>query len=133
MTESILIEISAVFILILLLTLTLFITSSSFQFLCPFQQTTHWCIQPFNVLTDICAVQEVWGYRPCLWKMILVGVGVVCSGGLLLLLLYWLPEWGVKGTCTRTSLRDAHTLLLRTTVGNQHPTQLTSGTLFPIR
>ncbi|KAM8850920.1 polyamine-transporting ATPase 13A3-like isoform 4-T4 [Spinachia spinachia] len=58
---------------------------------------------------------EVWGYRPCLWKRILVGVGSVCSGGLLLLLLYWLPEWGVKGTCTHTSLRDAHTLLLRTT------------------
>ncbi|KAK5859455.1 hypothetical protein PBY51_021010 [Eleginops maclovinus] len=58
---------------------------------------------------------EVWGYRPCVWKMILVGVGTVCSGGLLLLLLYWLPEWGVKGTCTHTSLRDAHTLLLRTT------------------
>ncbi|XP_038131677.1 probable cation-transporting ATPase 13A3 isoform X2 [Cyprinodon tularosa] len=57
---------------------------------------------------------EVRGYRPCLWKMLLVGVGAVCSGGLLLLLLYWLPEWGVKGTCTRTSVRDAHTLLLRT-------------------
>ncbi|XP_049454946.1 polyamine-transporting ATPase 13A3-like isoform X1 [Epinephelus fuscoguttatus] len=57
---------------------------------------------------------EVWGYQPCLWKMILVGVGAVCSGGLLLLLLYWLPEWGVKGTCTHTSLREAHTLLLRT-------------------
>uniref|UniRef100_A0A8C4DKZ7 Polyamine-transporting ATPase 13A3 n=1 Tax=Dicentrarchus labrax TaxID=13489 RepID=A0A8C4DKZ7_DICLA len=62
-------------------------------------------------------MQEVWGYQPCLWKMILVGVGAVCSGGLLLLLLYWLPEWGVKGTCTHTSLRDAQTLLLRTTVG----------------
>uniref|UniRef100_A0A3P8T5U2 Polyamine-transporting ATPase 13A3 n=1 Tax=Amphiprion percula TaxID=161767 RepID=A0A3P8T5U2_AMPPE len=60
---------------------------------------------------------EVWGYQPCLWKMILVGVGAVCSGGLLLLLLYWLPEWGVKSTCTPTSLRDAQTLLLRTTVG----------------
>ncbi|MEQ2279041.1 hypothetical protein AMECASPLE_005382 [Ameca splendens] len=57
---------------------------------------------------------EVRGYHPCLWKMILVGVGAVCSGGLLLLLLYWLPEWGVKGTCTHTSLKDAHTLLLRT-------------------
>ncbi|KAK5624237.1 hypothetical protein CRENBAI_000055 [Crenichthys baileyi] len=57
---------------------------------------------------------EVRGYKPCLWKMILVGVGAVCSGGLLLLLLYWLPEWGVKGTCTHTSLKDAHTLLLRT-------------------
>ncbi|XP_076000643.1 polyamine-transporting ATPase 13A3-like [Genypterus blacodes] len=58
---------------------------------------------------------EVWGYRPCLWKRILVGIGVVFTGGLLLLLLYWLPEWGVKGTCTHTSLRDAHTLLLRST------------------
>ncbi|XP_028988341.1 polyamine-transporting ATPase 13A3-like [Betta splendens] len=58
---------------------------------------------------------EVWGYRPCLWKLVLVGLGTLCSGGLLLLLLYWLPEWGVKSTCMRTSLRDAHTLLLRTT------------------
>uniref|UniRef100_A0A3Q3IU56 Polyamine-transporting ATPase 13A3 n=1 Tax=Monopterus albus TaxID=43700 RepID=A0A3Q3IU56_MONAL len=58
---------------------------------------------------------ELWGYRPCLWKIILVSVGTVCSGGLLLLLLFWLPEWGVKGTCTLTSLKDAHTLLLRTT------------------
>ncbi|XP_041659728.1 probable cation-transporting ATPase 13A3 [Cheilinus undulatus] len=58
---------------------------------------------------------EVWGYQPCLWKRILVGVGAVCSGGLLLLLLYWLPEWGVKGTCTPTSLGNAHTVLLRTT------------------
>uniref|UniRef100_A0A3Q2VC59 Polyamine-transporting ATPase 13A3 n=1 Tax=Haplochromis burtoni TaxID=8153 RepID=A0A3Q2VC59_HAPBU len=59
---------------------------------------------------------EVSGYRPCLWKMILVGAGVICSGGLLLLLLYWLPEWGVKSTCTHTTLKDAHTVLLRTTV-----------------
>uniref|UniRef100_A0A671XK01 Polyamine-transporting ATPase 13A3 n=1 Tax=Sparus aurata TaxID=8175 RepID=A0A671XK01_SPAAU len=66
-----------------------------------------------TVNTDIC---EVWGYQPCLWKMILVGIGAVCTGGLLLLLLYWLPEWGVKGTCTHTSVRDAHTLLLRSTV-----------------
>eukprot|EP00066_Takifugu_rubripes_P025642 XP_011614908.1 PREDICTED: probable cation-transporting ATPase 13A3 isoform X1 [Takifugu rubripes] len=58
---------------------------------------------------------EVWGYQLCLWKIVLVGVGAVCSGGLLLLLLYWLPEWGVKGTCTPTSLKEAHTLLLRTT------------------
>ncbi|KAM4605087.1 polyamine-transporting ATPase 13A3-like isoform 2-T2 [Polymixia lowei] len=57
----------------------------------------------------------MWGYRPCLWKMVLVGIGAVCSGGLLLLLLYWLPEWGVKTTCTHTSLRDARTLLLRST------------------
>ena len=45
-----------------------------------------------------------------------MGMGAVCTGGLLLLLLYWLPEWGVKGTCTHTSVRNAHTLLLRSTV-----------------
>uniref|UniRef100_A0A1A7ZTB2 ATPase type 13A3 n=1 Tax=Nothobranchius furzeri TaxID=105023 RepID=A0A1A7ZTB2_NOTFU len=64
---------------------------------------------------DLEEEMEVWGYRPCLWKMVLVGVGAVCSGGFLLLLLYWLPEWEVKGTCTHTSLRDAQMLLLRTT------------------
>ncbi|XP_054622803.1 polyamine-transporting ATPase 13A3-like [Dunckerocampus dactyliophorus] len=58
---------------------------------------------------------EVWGYRPCLWKIILVGIGAVCSGGLLLLLLYWLPQWGVKATCTETTLKEARRLLLRTT------------------
>uniref|UniRef100_A0A3P9K362 Polyamine-transporting ATPase 13A3 n=1 Tax=Oryzias latipes TaxID=8090 RepID=A0A3P9K362_ORYLA len=58
---------------------------------------------------------EVWGYQPCLWKRVLVAVGAVCSCGLLLLLLYWLPEWGVKSTCTPAPLKDAHTLLLRTT------------------
>uniref|UniRef100_A0A674CMZ3 ATPase 13A3 n=1 Tax=Salmo trutta TaxID=8032 RepID=A0A674CMZ3_SALTR len=55
---------------------------------------------------------EVWGYRPCPWKMVLVAVGAVCTGGLLFLVLYWLPEWGVRGTCTRTPfIREAQTLL----------------------
>ncbi|KAG7277394.1 hypothetical protein CRUP_033349, partial [Coryphaenoides rupestris] len=59
---------------------------------------------------------EVRGYRPCAWKRALVGVGVLGSGGLLLLLLYWLPEWRVRATCTPAAcLRDARTLLLRTT------------------
>lgn len=58
---------------------------------------------------------EVWGYRPCVWKLALVSVGVVCSGGLLLLLLYWLPQWGVKSTSSKCSLKDAHVLLLRST------------------
>uniref|UniRef100_A0A674CL83 ATPase 13A3 n=1 Tax=Salmo trutta TaxID=8032 RepID=A0A674CL83_SALTR len=62
---------------------------------------------------------EVWGYRPCPWKMVLVAVGAVCTGGLLFLVLYWLPEWGVRGTCTRTPfIREAQTLLLRSTVLN---------------
>lgn len=58
---------------------------------------------------------EVWGYRPCVWRLALVSVGVVCSGGLLLLLLYWLPQWSVKGTSSKCSLREAHILLLQST------------------
>ncbi|XP_061097900.1 polyamine-transporting ATPase 13A3-like isoform X1 [Conger conger] len=58
---------------------------------------------------------EVCGYRPCRWKLVLVGLGVVCTAGFLLLLLYWMPEWWVKGTCTRTTLQEAEVLLLRST------------------
>ncbi|XP_036409657.1 probable cation-transporting ATPase 13A3 isoform X3 [Megalops cyprinoides] len=58
---------------------------------------------------------EVSGYRLCHWKLALVVVGVVCTGGFLLLLLYWMPEWSVKGTCTRTTVREAEILLLRST------------------
>lgn len=58
---------------------------------------------------------EVWGYRPCMWRLALVSVGAVLTGGLLLLLLYWLPQWGVKSTNTKCSLREAHVLLLRAT------------------
>ncbi|XP_066565308.1 polyamine-transporting ATPase 13A3 isoform X1 [Amia ocellicauda] len=58
---------------------------------------------------------EISGYRLSRWKLALVGVGVVCTGGFLLLLLYWMPEWCVKGTCTRTSVREAEMVLLRST------------------
>ncbi|GCC19852.1 hypothetical protein chiPu_0018575 [Chiloscyllium punctatum] len=58
---------------------------------------------------------EVVGYQPCWWKLGLVGVGTVCSGGLLLLVLYWMPEWSVKWMCREVSLRDATVLLLWTT------------------
>uniref|UniRef100_A0AAR2JC30 Polyamine-transporting ATPase 13A3 n=1 Tax=Pygocentrus nattereri TaxID=42514 RepID=A0AAR2JC30_PYGNA len=58
---------------------------------------------------------ELSGYRPCRWKLALVGVGVLCTGGFLLLLLYWMPEWCVKATCIRTTVRDAQVVLLRST------------------
>ncbi|KAL4630733.1 putative cation-transporting ATPase 13A3 [Arapaima gigas] len=58
---------------------------------------------------------EISGYRLCRWKLALVGIGVLCTGGFLLLLFYWIPEWCVKGTCTRTSVRDAQVVLLRST------------------
>ncbi|XP_053490134.1 polyamine-transporting ATPase 13A3 isoform X3 [Ictalurus furcatus] len=59
--------------------------------------------------------QEMRGYKLCRWKLALVAVGVLCTGGFLLLLLYWLPEWCVKGTCTRTTIRDAQVVLLQST------------------
>ncbi|GCB83797.1 hypothetical protein scyTo_0024416, partial [Scyliorhinus torazame] len=59
--------------------------------------------------------QEVVGFRPCWWKLGLVGAGALCSGGLLLLFLYWTPEWSVKCLCKEVSLREATVLLLWTT------------------
>ncbi|XP_076828883.1 polyamine-transporting ATPase 13A3-like isoform X2 [Brachyhypopomus gauderio] len=58
---------------------------------------------------------EVWGYVPCRWRTLLVCVGGVCSGGLFLLLLYWIPQWRIRATHTPCSIHHAHTLLLRTT------------------
>ncbi|XP_032802753.2 polyamine-transporting ATPase 13A3 isoform X2 [Petromyzon marinus] len=58
---------------------------------------------------------EVHAFRWCAWRLVLVGVGAVCTGGLLLLALYWLPRWNVRATCSRCSLQQASILLLRTT------------------
>ncbi|XP_075058359.1 polyamine-transporting ATPase 13A3 isoform X2 [Mixophyes fleayi] len=58
---------------------------------------------------------EIYGYNLCRWKLALVAVGVLCSGGFLLLLLYWMPKWRVKATCTQTTLKDCEVVLLRTT------------------
>ncbi|XP_067398921.1 polyamine-transporting ATPase 13A3 isoform X3 [Emydura macquarii macquarii] len=58
---------------------------------------------------------EIYGYNLCRWKLVLVAIGVLCTGGFLLLLLYWMPEWRVKATCKRTTLKDCEVVLLRTT------------------
>ncbi|KAH0626031.1 hypothetical protein JD844_000730 [Phrynosoma platyrhinos] len=58
---------------------------------------------------------EISGYSPCYWKLALVSLGTVCSGGFLLLFLYWLPELSVKWTCHAVPLQEARVLLLRTT------------------
>ncbi|XP_065097075.1 polyamine-transporting ATPase 13A3 isoform X1 [Paramisgurnus dabryanus] len=58
---------------------------------------------------------ELRGYRLCRWKLALVGFCGICTGGFLFLLLYWMPEWCVKATCTRTSVREADVALLRST------------------
>ncbi|CAL8253104.1 unnamed protein product [Merluccius merluccius] len=58
---------------------------------------------------------ELQGFRLSRWRLAVVGLGVLCTGGFLLLLLYWLPEWCVKSTCTRTTVQDAQVVLLRST------------------
>ncbi|XP_077472055.1 polyamine-transporting ATPase 13A3-like isoform X2 [Stigmatopora argus] len=58
---------------------------------------------------------EARGYRPCAWKAVLVALGGLCSGGLLLLLLYRRPDWRLRATCRPSSLGEARWLLLRTT------------------
>ncbi|EPY85276.1 hypothetical protein CB1_000389022 [Camelus ferus] len=58
---------------------------------------------------------EIYGYNLCRWKLAVVSVGVVCTGGFLLLLLYWMPEWRVKATCVRAAVKDCEVVLLRTT------------------
>uniref|UniRef100_A0A673JTL2 Probable cation-transporting ATPase 13A3 n=1 Tax=Sinocyclocheilus rhinocerous TaxID=307959 RepID=A0A673JTL2_9TELE len=58
---------------------------------------------------------ELSGYRLCRWKLVLVGLGGLCTGGFLFLLLYWMPEWCVKATCTRSAVRDAEVALLQST------------------
>uniref|UniRef100_M3XX42 Polyamine-transporting ATPase 13A3 n=1 Tax=Mustela putorius furo TaxID=9669 RepID=M3XX42_MUSPF len=58
---------------------------------------------------------EIYGYNLCRWKLAIVSLGVVCTGGFLLLLLYWMPEWRVKATCIKAAVRDCEVVLLRTT------------------
>ncbi|KAM6963268.1 polyamine-transporting ATPase 13A3 [Aplochiton taeniatus] len=58
---------------------------------------------------------ELQGFCLCRWRLALVALGVLCTGGFLLLLLYWMPEWCVKATCTRTSARESQVVLLRST------------------
>ncbi|XP_044526812.1 polyamine-transporting ATPase 13A3 [Gracilinanus agilis] len=58
---------------------------------------------------------EIYGYNLSRWKLLVVALGVICTGGFLLLLLYWMPEWRVKATCLRVALRDCEVVLLRTT------------------
>ncbi|XP_059132830.1 polyamine-transporting ATPase 13A3 [Peromyscus eremicus] len=58
---------------------------------------------------------EIHGYNLCRWKLAMVSVGVICTGGFLLLLLYWMPEWRVKATCIKAAVKDCEVVLLRTT------------------
>ena len=72
----------------------------------------------FNCVITV-SLQEIYGYNLCRWKLAIVSLGVVCTGGFLLLLLYWMPEWRVKATCIRAAIKDCEVVLLRTTVSQR--------------
>ncbi|KAJ7324593.1 hypothetical protein JRQ81_017613 [Phrynocephalus forsythii] len=58
---------------------------------------------------------KIYGYSLCRWKLGLVALGGLCTGGFLLLLLYWMPRWRVEATCRRAPLKGCGVVLLRTT------------------
>ncbi|XP_066457981.1 probable cation-transporting ATPase 13A5 isoform X2 [Eleutherodactylus coqui] len=58
---------------------------------------------------------EIFGYRLSALWIILCVIGYCLSGGVLLLLFYWKPEWSVWANCVPSSLEKANVILLRST------------------
>ncbi|XP_075194635.1 putative cation-transporting ATPase 13A4 [Anomaloglossus baeobatrachus] len=58
---------------------------------------------------------ELFGYRLSVPWIILCVIGYCLSGGILLLLFYWKPEWSVWANCVPSSLEKANVVLLRST------------------
>lgn len=58
---------------------------------------------------------ELFGYRLSVPWIILCVVGYCLSGGILLLIFYWKPEWSVWANCIPSSLEKANVVLLRST------------------
>ncbi|XP_063297778.1 probable cation-transporting ATPase 13A4 [Pelobates fuscus] len=59
--------------------------------------------------------KEIFGYRLSIPWIILCVVGYFLTGGILLLLFYWKPEWSVWSNCVPSSLEKANVVLLRST------------------
>ncbi|XP_072266257.1 probable cation-transporting ATPase 13A4 [Pyxicephalus adspersus] len=58
---------------------------------------------------------EIFGYRLSIPWIVLCVIGYCLSGGILLLIFYWKPEWSVWANCVQSSLEKANVVLLRTT------------------
>ncbi|XP_077998098.1 polyamine-transporting ATPase 13A3-like isoform X2 [Glandiceps talaboti] len=56
---------------------------------------------------------ECYGYKQSAGKTILVYLGVFFTGGLLLLLWYWKPEWSLRAQNNRCPLKDAEAVLIK--------------------
>uniref|UniRef100_A0A5F9CE61 Cation-transporting ATPase n=1 Tax=Oryctolagus cuniculus TaxID=9986 RepID=A0A5F9CE61_RABIT len=59
---------------------------------------------------------EVFGYRTQRLQRALCLLTSVLTCGLLQLVFYWRPQWGVWASCLQCPLQEADTVLLRTTV-----------------
>ncbi|XP_063772480.1 probable cation-transporting ATPase 13A4 [Pseudophryne corroboree] len=57
----------------------------------------------------------MFGYRVSVPWIILCVIGYFISGGILLLMFYWKPEWSVWANCVPSSLEKANVVLLRST------------------
>ncbi|KAM4771102.1 putative cation-transporting ATPase 13A4 [Rhinophrynus dorsalis] len=66
---------------------------------------------------------EIFGYRISAPWIILCVIGYCISGGILLLLFYWMPEWSVWANCVPSSLEKANVILLRSTDGSNKYTR----------
>ncbi|KAM3931840.1 putative cation-transporting ATPase 13A4 [Leptodactylus fuscus] len=66
---------------------------------------------------------ELFGYRISIPWIILCVIGYCISGGILLLLFYWKPEWSVWANCVPSSLEKANVVLLRATDGTKKYTR----------
>ncbi|XP_077343608.1 putative cation-transporting ATPase 13A4 [Lithobates pipiens] len=58
---------------------------------------------------------EIFGYRLSIPWIVLCVIGYCLSGGILLLVFYWKPEWSIWANCVQSSLEKANVVLLRTT------------------
>ncbi|KAM5163821.1 putative cation-transporting ATPase 13A4 [Mantella aurantiaca] len=58
---------------------------------------------------------EIFGFRLSIPWIVLCVIGYCLSGGILLLIFYWKPEWSVWANCVSSSLEKANVVLLRTT------------------
>ncbi|XP_078491913.1 polyamine-transporting ATPase 13A3 [Ciona intestinalis] len=74
------------------------------------ESITQCTINPDSTSELIC-----YGYQRSYWKSILAGLSVLCSGGFLLLIFYWRPDWKLRCTHSRTTIMKASQVLLRTT------------------
>ena len=72
---------------------------------------------------------QIFGYRRHLLKYVLTVTAVVCSGGVLALLFYWIKQWWIYCTHSPCSLEEASVILV---VVKKHLSKTTFNMIFQI-